>query len=107
MIVTSASAAKAPRKAQYRYGYARSPDLDARVAVRHPVVVVGAGPVGLTVSLDLAYRGVGVLLLDDADRIGEGSRHLLGQTHAGDLGPAGSRGAHGRKGSDLEARQSL
>src|SRR5262252_4269331 len=76
MIVTSASAAKAPRKAQYRYGYVRSPDQDARTTVRHPVVVVGAGPVGLTVSLDLAQRGLPVVLLDDADRIGEGSRGI-------------------------------
>ena len=74
--MTSASAAKAPRKAQYRYGYVRSPDQDARTTVRHPVVVVGAGPVGLTVSLDLAQRGLPVVLLDDADRIGEGSRGI-------------------------------
>jgi 3-(3-hydroxy-phenyl)propionate hydroxylase len=65
-----------PRKAQYRYGYARSPDQDACAPARHPVVVVGAGPVGLTVSLDLAQRGVPVVLLDDADRIGEGSRGI-------------------------------
>ncbi len=32
---------------------------------RHPVAVVGAGPVGLTVALDLARRGVRVVLLDD------------------------------------------
>jgi 3-(3-hydroxy-phenyl)propionate hydroxylase len=65
------------RKAQYRYGYARSSDQDGRVPARHPVVVVGAGPVGLTVALDLAQRGVAVVLLDDADRIGEGSRGIL------------------------------
>ena len=72
--MTPASAA--PRKAQYRYGYARSSDQDARATVLHPVVVVGAGPVGLTVSLDLAQRGLPVVLLDDADRIGEGSRGI-------------------------------
>lgn len=44
--------------------------------VRHPVVVVGAGPAGLTAALDLAQRGVPVVLLDDADRIGEGSRGI-------------------------------
>jgi 3-(3-hydroxy-phenyl)propionate hydroxylase len=54
----------------------RSPDQDAHVAVHHPIVVIGAGPVGLSVSLDLAQRGVPVVLLDDSDRIGEGSRGI-------------------------------
>ncbi|MCZ7642707.1 MAG: FAD-dependent oxidoreductase [Pseudorhodoplanes sp.] len=64
------------RKAIYHYGYRRSPDQDARQPVRHPVVVVGAGPVGLTAAIDLALRGVPVVLLDDANRIGEGSRGI-------------------------------
>jgi 3-(3-hydroxy-phenyl)propionate hydroxylase len=63
-------------KALFQYAYCRSPDQDARTPVRHPVVVVGAGPVGLTAALDLALRGVPVVLLDDADRIGEGSRGI-------------------------------
>ena len=32
-------------------------DQDARAPVRHPVVVVGAGPVGLALAIDLAQRG--------------------------------------------------
>jgi 3-(3-hydroxy-phenyl)propionate hydroxylase len=40
------------------------------------VVVVGAGPVGLSFAIDLAQRGHKVVLLDDADRIGEGSRAI-------------------------------
>ncbi len=44
--------------------------------MRRPVVVVGAGPVGLAASIDLALRGVAVVLIDDADRIGEGSRGI-------------------------------
>jgi 3-(3-hydroxy-phenyl)propionate hydroxylase len=38
--------------------------------------VVGAGPVGLTAAIDLALRGVEVVVLDDSDRIGEGSRGI-------------------------------
>jgi 3-(3-hydroxy-phenyl)propionate hydroxylase len=38
--------------------------------------VVGAGPVGLSAAIDLAQRGVPVVLLDDVDRIGEGSRGI-------------------------------
>lgn len=44
--------------------------------VRHPVVVLGAGPVGLAAAIDLGQRGVPVVLIDDADRIGEGSRGI-------------------------------
>jgi len=71
-----ASAAPNQRKTIYHYAYRRSRDQDAAPPARHPVVVVGAGPVGLTAAIDLALRGVPVVLLDDADRIGEGSRGI-------------------------------
>ncbi|WKB51973.1 FAD-dependent oxidoreductase [Eleftheria terrae] len=45
-------------------------------AVRHPVVVVGAGPVGLSLAIDLAQQGVPVLLLDRDDRLASGSRAI-------------------------------
>lgn len=64
------------RKILYQFGYRRSGDQDRPTSVRHPVVVVGAGPVGLCTAIDLAQRGVPVVLLDDADRIGEGSRGI-------------------------------
>jgi 3-(3-hydroxy-phenyl)propionate hydroxylase len=63
------------RKILYQFEYRRSADQDGPVA-RRPVVVVGAGPVGLCAAIDLAQRGVPVVLLDDADRIGEGSRGI-------------------------------
>jgi 3-(3-hydroxy-phenyl)propionate hydroxylase len=66
----------AGRKAIHNYAYARSRDQDAPVAARHPVVIVGAGPVGLTAAIDLALRGIAVVILDDSDRIGEGSRGI-------------------------------
>ncbi len=64
------------RKSVYHYDYRRSPDQDAGAVARHPVIVVGAGPVGLAAAIDLAQRDVPVVLLDDADRIGEGSRGI-------------------------------
>ena len=63
-------------KVIFQYAYRRSRDQDAPQPVRRPVVIVGAGPVGLTAALDLALRGIPVVLLDDSDRIGEGSRGL-------------------------------
>lgn len=66
----------APSLAFTLYPYARSPDQDAGQAVRHPVIVVGGGPVGLAMALDLGLRGVPVLLLDDNEGVGEGSRAI-------------------------------
>src|SRR3984957_18058467 len=65
-----------PSKTQF--GYRRHPDQDrvSASAAEYPVVVGGAGPVGLSLAIDLAQRGQGIVLLDDADRIGEGSRAI-------------------------------
>jgi 3-(3-hydroxy-phenyl)propionate hydroxylase len=60
----------------FQFAYQRLPDQDRAVPKRHPVVVVGAGPVGLSAAIDLALAGIRVVLLDDADRIGEGSRAI-------------------------------
>ena len=43
---------------------------------RHPVVVVGAGPVGLATAIDLAQNGVPVVLLDDDNKLSSGSRAI-------------------------------
>ena len=43
---------------------------------RRPVIVVGAGPVGLTLAIDIARYGTTVLLLDDDDRLSSGSRAI-------------------------------
>lgn len=61
-----------------QFGYRRHPDQDrpGQSSAEHPVVIVGAGPVGLSLAIDLAQRGQRVVLLDDADRIGEGSRAI-------------------------------
>jgi len=57
------------------YAYRRPPELDG--AVRHcATIVVGAGPVGLTVAIDLAQRGLPVLVLDDDDTVSVGSRAI-------------------------------
>ena len=65
-------------QAKSQFGYRRHSDQDRRGGniPRYPVVVIGAGPVGLSLAIDLAQRGQGVVLLDDADRIVEGSRAI-------------------------------
>ncbi len=59
-----------------RFAYRRHPDQHAPDPVHRPVVIVGAGPVGLALAVDLATRGVASVVIDDSDRIGEGSRAI-------------------------------
>ncbi|MEL7026787.1 MAG: FAD-dependent oxidoreductase [Pseudomonadota bacterium] len=44
--------------------------------VRHPVVIIGGGPVGMTLALDLGLKGTTVLVLDDHEGVGLGSRAI-------------------------------
>lgn len=63
----------------YRYQkfpYARPPELDGGAAKRHPLVVIGCGPVGLAAAIDARQHGIPVLLLDDDDTVSVGSRGL-------------------------------
>ncbi|MBM2575574.1 FAD-dependent monooxygenase [Jannaschia sp. Os4] len=50
--------------------------VERREVVRHPVVIVGAGPVGLTLALDLGLRGTPALVLDDHEGPGSGSKAI-------------------------------
>jgi 3-(3-hydroxy-phenyl)propionate hydroxylase len=58
------------------FDYERHADQDSARPVRHPVVVVGAGPVGLALAIDLAQQGVPVLLLDNDCTLSTGSRAI-------------------------------
>src|ERR1700733_3776442 len=59
-----------------RFDYRRHADQDAAQPARHPVAVVGAGPVGIALAIDLAQRGVPVLLLDNDCTLSSGSRAI-------------------------------
>ena len=78
------------------------------IVAEYPVVVVGAGPVGLSLAIDLAQRGQigGAARRRRPDRRGL-ARDLLFKTLAGILGPARHRPAHGRQGRGVERRQDL
>ena len=63
--------------ASLEFDYRRSPDQAPReTPAHHPVIVVGAGPVGLTLAIDLAQRGVRTLLLDNDRKLSSGSRAI-------------------------------
>lgn len=57
-----------------KFEYKTPPEIASGKALKVPVVVVGAGPVGLAMALDLELQGVPVLLLDEDDTVSIGSR---------------------------------
>lgn len=57
------------------YDFVAPPEL-AGGRHRHKVVIVGGGPVGLTLALDLAQRGMASVILQASDSLSEGSRAL-------------------------------
>jgi 3-(3-hydroxy-phenyl)propionate hydroxylase len=57
-----------------KFGYVRSKEQSEGIVKRHPIVVIGAGPIGLSAALDCAARGQPVVLLDDNDTVSIGSR---------------------------------
>jgi 3-(3-hydroxy-phenyl)propionate hydroxylase len=59
---------------QPRYDYVRSRDQSATAPVHHPVVIVGAGPVGLAAGIDFALQGIPTVLLDEDNTVSVGSR---------------------------------
>src|SRR6478735_8752917 len=59
-------------------------DFDSTTATDEalPVVVVGAGPVGMGVALGLAQRGIPVTVLEAADQVSFGSRAICISRHS-------------------------
>ncbi len=57
-----------------RFPYTQSEEQRAGTIRRHPVVIVGAGPVGLTMAIDLALKGIASVVCDDNDQVSYGSR---------------------------------
>jgi 3-(3-hydroxy-phenyl)propionate hydroxylase len=56
--------------------YSAPAECRAAGIARRLVIVVGGGPVGLTLAIDLARYGTPVLLVDDDDKLSSGSRAI-------------------------------
>ncbi len=64
------------RKAHKRYAFIK-PAAIARHETEHcPVIIVGAGPVGLTAAIDLARYGINSIVLEKYNTISDGSRAI-------------------------------
>jgi 3-(3-hydroxy-phenyl)propionate hydroxylase len=62
---------------EYRhFPYIAPPELRGVAAKRRAVIIVGAGPVGLSAAIDLALHDIPVLLLDESDVVSVGSRAI-------------------------------
>ena len=57
------------------FDYVAPPGL-AAPEPRHPVVIVGAGPIGLAAAMELANHGVASVVLDDNNVVSVGSRAI-------------------------------
>ena len=56
------------------YGYVKSPDQDEGNTAHHPIIVVGAGPIGMGAAIDAGIHDLDVLVLDDNNTVSVGSR---------------------------------
>jgi 3-(3-hydroxy-phenyl)propionate hydroxylase len=56
-----------------RFAARRVAELDG-AAARHPVLIVGAGPIGMTAALVLARYGIRCVLIERKDTFNDGSR---------------------------------
>ncbi len=64
------------RYAYKPFPYKKPAELSGGGAKRRPVVIIGAGPVGLSAAIDLALHGVAAVVLDDNDVVSLGSRAI-------------------------------
>ncbi len=65
-----------PRYAYTPFPYVTPPELRGARAKRVPILIVGAGPIGLAAALDLALHGIASVVCDDNNVVSVGSRAI-------------------------------
>lgn len=64
-----------------QYPFVPPPEL-AGEKLRHKVVIVGGGPVGVSAALELARHGIASVVLDDKGTVNDGSRAICISRHS-------------------------
>lgn len=64
------------RAARQIYPFNRPKELDSHERRHVPVIIVGAGPVGLAMGLELDRQGIENIVLDDDNKVSAGSRAI-------------------------------
>ena len=59
-----------------KFPYKTPPEISVGKKEIYPVAIVGAGPIGLSLAIDLAQRGIKSILLDDNNIVSTGSRAI-------------------------------
>ena len=65
-----------PRFDYKPFPYVKPPELSGGASSKAPVAIIGAGPVGLALAVDLALKGVASVVLDDNNVVSVGSRAI-------------------------------
>ncbi|MZR29867.1 FAD-dependent oxidoreductase [Sneathiella litorea] len=58
------------------YPYQTPPELKGENPGKYPVAIVGAGPIGMAMAIDLALHGIRSVILDDNNKVSVGSRAI-------------------------------
>ena len=64
------------RYAYQPFSYQKPPELLGDDAKTYPVAIIGAGPIGLSMAIDLALKGSSSVVLDDNNVVSVGSRAI-------------------------------
>ena len=63
------------------FPFRRPPELDG-VTAQHPVIIAGAGPIGLIAAIALAQHGIASVLLERKNTVNDGSRAICVSRHS-------------------------
>ena len=58
------------------FAYRHHPDQDCATPAHHRVIIIGAGPTGLSAAIDLRLQGIDSVVLDDNHTVSVGSRAI-------------------------------
>ncbi len=76
-FITVKRAANFSKNYNYKeFPFKTPPEILEGIQKTYPVVIVGAGPIGLSLAIDLAQRGIKSVLLDDNNIVSTGSRAI-------------------------------